>query len=67
MRLHFGYRRPGHGPRGLFFRQAGASASVPGNTPAIVDSTARSEILARRFDLHSKSFDNGMICASEQS
>ena len=38
----------------------------PGNTPVIVDSTANIELAASSV-LHSKSFDNGMICASEQS
>ncbi len=38
----------------------------PGNTPVIVDSTADIK-LAVSSVLHSKSFDNGMICASEQS
>ena len=37
-----------------------------GNTPAIVDSTANIELAASSI-LHSKTFDNGMICASEQS
>ncbi len=37
-----------------------------GNTPAIVDSTADIETAASSI-LHSKTFDNGMICASEQS
>ena len=38
----------------------------PGNTPAIVDSTADIKLAAASI-IHSKSFDNGMICASEQS
>ena len=37
-----------------------------GNTPAIVDSTADIKLAASSI-LHSKTFDNGMICASEQS
>ncbi len=37
-----------------------------GNTPAIVDDTA-DIVLAASSLLHSKTFDNGMICASEQS
>ena len=37
-----------------------------GNTPAIVDDTA-DIILAVNSIIHSKTFDNGMICASEQS
>ncbi len=37
-----------------------------GNTPVIIDSTADIELAASSI-LHSKSFDNGMICASEQS
>jgi acetaldehyde dehydrogenase/alcohol dehydrogenase len=38
----------------------------PGNTPAVVDSSADLKLAAASI-LHSKSFDNGMICASEQS
>ena len=38
----------------------------PGNTPAIIDSTA-DILLAVSSVIHSKTFDNGMICASEQS
>lgn len=38
----------------------------PGNTPVIIDETA--DILqAVNSIIHSKTFDNGMICASEQS
>ncbi len=37
-----------------------------GNTPAIIDDTA-DIVLAVSSIIHSKSFDNGMICASEQS
>ena len=37
-----------------------------GNTPAIIDETA-DVILAVNSIIHSKTFDNGMICASEQS
>ncbi len=37
-----------------------------GNTPAIVDDTA-DIVLAASSIIHSKTFDNGMICASEQS
>ena len=37
-----------------------------GNTPAIIDDTA-DVVLAVNSVIHSKSFDNGMICASEQS
>ncbi len=37
-----------------------------GNTPAVVDSTADIRLAASSI-LHSKTFDNGMICASEQS
>ncbi len=37
-----------------------------GNTPAIIDSTADIK-LAVSSVIHSKTFDNGMICASEQS
>ena len=38
----------------------------PGNTPAIIDSSA-DILLAVNSVIHSKTFDNGMICASEQS
>ncbi|MCI9460017.1 MAG: aldehyde dehydrogenase family protein, partial [Clostridia bacterium] len=38
----------------------------PGNTPVIIDSSANIELAASSV-LHSKTFDNGMICASEQS
>jgi len=38
----------------------------PGNTPAIIDSTADLKLAAASV-IHSKSFDNGVICASEQS
>ncbi|MBQ6816095.1 MAG: bifunctional acetaldehyde-CoA/alcohol dehydrogenase [Clostridia bacterium] len=37
-----------------------------GNTPAIIDDTANI-LLAVNSIIHSKTFDNGMICASEQS
>lgn len=37
-----------------------------GNTPAIVDESANI-VLAVNSIIHSKTFDNGMICASEQS
>ena len=37
-----------------------------GNTPAIVDDSADIKMAAASI-LHSKTFDNGMICASEQS
>ncbi len=38
----------------------------PGNTPAIIDDSADLN-LAVSSVIHSKTFDNGMICASEQS
>ena len=38
----------------------------PGNTPAIIDDSADLK-LAVNSVIHSKIFDNGMICASEQS
>ena len=38
----------------------------PGNTPAIIASSA-AVTLAVNSIIHSKTFDNGMICASEQS
>ena len=38
----------------------------PGNTPVIIDSTADIKLAVSSI-IHSKTFDNGMICASEQS
>ncbi|MDD3213604.1 MAG: bifunctional acetaldehyde-CoA/alcohol dehydrogenase, partial [Eubacteriales bacterium] len=38
----------------------------PGNVPAIIDDSA-DILLAVNSVIHSKTFDNGMICASEQS
>ena len=38
----------------------------PGNTPAVIDSSADIALAASSI-LHSKTFDNGMICASEQA
>ena len=37
-----------------------------GNTPAIIDTTADIKLAVNSI-IHSKTFDNGMICASEQS
>jgi len=37
-----------------------------GNTPAIIDKTADIKLAVNSI-IHSKTFDNGMICASEQS
>ena len=37
-----------------------------GNTPAIIDETADIKVAVNSI-IHSKTFDNGMICASEQS
>ncbi len=37
-----------------------------GNTPAVIDSSADIKMAAASI-VHSKTFDNGMICASEQS
>lgn len=37
-----------------------------GNTPAIIDDTADVRLAVNSI-IHSKTFDNGMICASEQS
>ena len=37
-----------------------------GNTPAIIDSSANIKLAVNSI-IHSKTFDNGMICASEQS
>lgn len=38
----------------------------PGNTPAIITDSADIKMAAASI-IHSKTFDNGMICASEQS
>lgn len=38
----------------------------PGNTPVIIDDTADIRLAVNSI-IHSKTFDNGMICASEQS
>ena len=38
----------------------------PGNTPAIIDVSADLKLAVNSI-IHSKTFDNGMICASEQS
>ena len=38
----------------------------PGNTPAIIDESADIRMAVNSI-IHSKTFDNGMICASEQS
>ena len=38
----------------------------PGNTPAVIDESA-DIVLAVNSIIHSKTFDNGMICASEQA
>ena len=38
----------------------------PGNTPVIIDETADIKMAVSSL-IHSKTFDNGMICASEQS
>lgn len=38
----------------------------PGNTPAIIDDSANLNLAVNSI-IHSKTFDNGMICASEQS
>ena len=60
-----GHRRPGHGEGSVFLRQT-RHRRGPGNTPAIIDDTA-DILLAVSSIIHSKTFDNGMICASEQS
>lgn len=38
----------------------------PGNTPVVIDETADIQMAVSSI-IHSKTFDNGMICASEQS
>ena len=39
---------------------------LSGNTPVIIDETADIRLAVNSI-IHSKTFDNGMICASEQS
>ena len=39
----------------------------PGNTPVIIDDSSCDIQTAVYSVIHSKTFDNGMICASEQS
>ena len=52
--------------------KAAYSSSTPalgvgaGNTPAVIDSSADVKLAVNSI-IHSKTFDNGMICASEQS
>ena len=52
--------------------KAAYSSSTPalgvgaGNTPAIIDSSANIKLAVNSI-IHSKTFDNGMICASEQA
>ena len=52
--------------------KAAYSSSTPalgvgaGNTPAVIDSSADIKLAVNSI-IHSKTFDNGMICASEQS
>ncbi len=52
--------------------KAAYSSSTPalgvgaGNTPAIIDDSANIKLAVNSI-IHSKTFDNGMICASEQS
>ena len=65
-RYHPGNRRPRHGKGGLFQSGKPALGVGAGNTPAIIDDTA-DILLAVNSIIHSKTFDNGMICASEQS
>ena len=38
-----------------------------GNTPALIDESADIVLVAVNSIIHSKTFDNGTICASEQS
>ncbi|GAA3336559.1 hypothetical protein GCM10020358_09360 [Amorphoplanes nipponensis] len=62
---HPGHRRQRHGPGGVLGRQAGAGVGA-GNVPAYLHRGAK---LARAVHdvVLSKSFDNGMVCASEQA
>jgi acetaldehyde dehydrogenase/alcohol dehydrogenase len=65
MRLHPCHRRSRHG-KAAYSSGKPAIGVGPGNTPAIIDESA-DIILAVNSIIHSKTFDNGMICASEQS
>ena len=52
--------------RAAYSRGKPALGVGAGNTPAVIDKTA-DILLAVNSIVHSKTFDNGMICASEQS
>ena len=56
----------GNGKGSLFFREKPALGVGAGNTPVIIDDTADIKLAVNSI-IHSKTFDNGMICASEQS
>ena len=56
---------PRHGEGCLLLRQA-RSGRRPRQHPAVIDDSA-DILLAVSSVIHSKTFDNGMICASEQS
>ena len=58
------HRWPGHGQGRL--PRASRPGVGAGNTPVVIDDTADA-LLAVNSIIHSKTFDNGMICASEQS
>ena len=64
--MHSGHRRPRHGASAAYSSGKPALGVGAGNTPAIIDESA-DILLAVNSIIHSKTFDNGMICASEQS
>ena len=61
-----GHRRTRHGEGGLFLRQARSWAWALATSPPS-STTPPMWPLAVNSVIHSKTFDNGMICASEQS
>ena len=62
---HPGHRGRGYGEGGLFLRHPGHRRGG-GNGPAYIHHTANVAQAVKRI-LDSKTFDNGTICASEQS
>ena len=63
---HPGHRRPGHGEGRLLLRQARPGRGRRQH-PRHHRRHAPTCMLAVNSIIHSKTFDNGMICASEQS
>ena len=61
-----GHRRLRHGAGGLLPPGTPAIGVGPGNGPAYLEKTCDLPLAVKRI-LDSKTFDNGTICASEQS